>query len=143
MARSGSRTYKLRLSDQGVDLFLACHYRLARLVRDFIPYGTTLSVAVALLDRLGPDDIAAELATRTCHQLIGDMVRFVGCSNELATIMKGVTTRLEASEQFACRPPIGRLYIVGLVSFGMVEDAELNAAYRRIVGQKPERDTTS
>lgn len=143
MARTGSRTYKLRLSEKGVDLFLDCHYRLARLVRDFVPYGTTLSVAVALLERLDTDDIAAELETRTCRQCAGDIVRFVGSSKELALIMRGVTERLEASEQIAGRPPIGRLYIVALVSFGSVEDVELADAYHRIAAQKPGRETVN
>jgi hypothetical protein len=141
MARSGSRTYKLRLSDQGIDLFLACHCRLARLVRDFIPYGATLSVAVLLLDRLGVEDIAAELETRACDQLAGDIERFVGCSNELANVMRRVVERLEASEQFGCKPPIGKLYIVGLVSFKVVEDGELTDAYRSTASRRAGRET--
>ncbi len=140
MARTGSRTYKLRLSEQGVDLFLGCHFRLATLVRDFIPYGATLSVAVALLDRLAASDIAAELETRTCQHLAGDIVRFVGGSNELGAVMQRVAKRLELSDQLGYRPPIGKLYIVGLVSFGAVEDSQLVEAYRRFATQKPGRE---
>ncbi|MFD1961670.1 hypothetical protein ACFSHP_26160 [Novosphingobium panipatense] len=56
-----SRTYKLQLSGQGIDQFLACHCRVARLAKEFIPYGMTLYVAMSLLDASDPADIAAEL----------------------------------------------------------------------------------
>lgn len=137
MARKGSRTYKLRLSPHGVDLFLACHYRLARLAREFIPYGMTLTVAVALLDRLGANDFAAELETVACDRLAGDLVRFVGCSTGLAEVVQRICERLAASDQLGHSPAIGRLYIVGLVAFGLAEDDELMAAYRSAVSRKP------
>lgn len=136
MARKGSRTYKLRLSTQGVDLFLACHCRLARLAREFIPYGATLSVAVALLDRLDANDIAAELETVSCDRLAGNLVRFVGCSAALTGIMQRVTERLAASDQLDHSPAIGKLYIVGLVAFGSVDDNELMDVYRDASGKR-------
>ncbi|RJG53162.1 hypothetical protein D0Z70_17230 [Sphingobium terrigena] len=139
MGKAASRTYKLRLSDQGIDLFLACHYRLAQVLRDFIPYGATFSVAVALLERMDPDDIAAELETRSCLQCTGDKTCFVGSSAELAEIMQLVCERLVASDRFAQSPPVGKLYVVGLASFRTAEDKDLAQAYRRIAGQRPRR----
>ena len=143
MGRAGSRTYKLRLSNEGIDLFLACHHRLALLVRDFIPYGTTLSVAVLLLDRQDADDVAAELETSACQSGAGDQVRFVGCSTELADITARVCERLMASDRFCQMPPIGRLYIVGLAAIRGAEDKELRDAYHRVVALKPRRTKKS
>jgi hypothetical protein len=139
MGKASSRTYKLRLSDQGVDLFLACHHRLAQLVREFIPYGTTLSVAVLLLERLDADEVAAEFGTSACQASAGDQVRFVGCSTELADVMARVCERLTASDRFGQSPPIGRLYLVGLATLRAAEDKELREAYHSVVGQKPKR----
>ena len=139
MGRAASRTYKLRLSEQGIDLFLGCHHRLALLVRDFIPYGVTLSVAVLLLDHLNVDDIASELETQTCQASAGDRIRFVGCSSEVADIMARICDRLLASDRFCQIPPIGRLYIVGLATVRAAEDNELREAYHRLVAQKPRR----
>lgn len=139
MRKAGSRTYKLRLSEQGIDLFLACHYRLAQLLRDFIPYGATFSVAVALLERMDADDIAAELETRSCLQCTGDKTCFVGSSAELAEIMQLVCERLVESDRFAQSPPVGKLYIVGLASFRTAEDKDLAEAYRRVAGEGPRR----
>ncbi len=139
MGKAGSRTYKLRLSEQGIDLFLACHYRLAQLLRDFIPYGATFSVAVALLERMDPDDIAAELETHFCLQCAGDKTCFVGSSAELAEIMHMVCESLVQSDRFAQSPPIGKLYIVGLASFRAAEDKDLAEVYRRVAGQGPRR----
>lgn len=139
MGRAGSRTYKLRLSEQGIDLFLSCHYRLAQLVREFIPYGTTLSVAVLLLDRMDVDEVAAELETNACQASIGVHVRFVGCSTELADIVGRICERLTASDRFGHSPPIGRLYVVGLATLHAAEDKDLRNAYCQLVGQKPKR----
>lgn len=139
MESASSRTYKLRLSEQGIDLFLSCHYRLAQLVREFIPYGTTLSVAVLLLDRMDADEVAAEFETNTCQAGIGSQVRFVGCSTELAGIMGRICERLTASERFGPSPPIGRLYIVGLATLRAAEDKDLRDAYCHVVGHKPKR----
>ena len=139
MARKASRTYKLRLSPHGVDHFLACHYRLAKLVGEFIPYGATLSVAVMLLDRLAADEIAAELEDPPSNRLAGDSVHFVGCSTELVGIVQRVADRLTASDQIEGAPSAGRLYHVGLVAFGAAEDGELADAYAKLSMRKPGR----
>lgn len=50
MATAKSRTYRLHLSEEGTDAFLEFHSRLARIVRRFIPYGATLTVAMLLIE---------------------------------------------------------------------------------------------
>ena len=89
-----SRTYKLQLSEQGVDQFLACHCRLARMTREFIPYGTTLNVAISILDRCDPSEIAAELESPLCGQLGGPSYRFVGTTSRLAAGSAGALSKV-------------------------------------------------
>lgn len=96
MSGRSSRTYKLRLSDKGIDLFLDCHCRLSHLVREFLPYGVTLQTAVTLLDRMDVAELAAEMADPRCEQLSGAEVRFVGSPSQLADITHRLMARLDA-----------------------------------------------
>lgn len=131
MARKPSRTYKLRLSDEGIDRFLACHGRLAHLTREFVPYGTTLHVVVTLLDGMEACELAAELADPMCDRLAGDLVRFVGCSQQLVDLTARLIDRLNASDELAKPPAVGKLYLAALVAFESVEDRDVLDAFRR------------
>lgn len=125
-----SRTYKLQLSEQGVDQFLACHCRLARITREFIPYGTTLHVAVSILDRCDPSEIAAELESPLCGQLGGPSYRFVGTTSRLADVVNRVGRRLVESGECGAGVATWRLYNVALIMFLTSEDRELQIAYQ-------------
>ncbi|WP_157081205.1 hypothetical protein [Novosphingobium naphthalenivorans] len=131
MAARSSRTYKLRLSDRGIDLFLDCHSRLAHLLREFPPYGATLHVAVMLLDRMQPWDLAGEVADPRCDRLAGNHVRFVGSSSQLAEITQRLMERIDASDEPTSVTAIGRFYLAGLLVFESSEDHRLLEAYRR------------
>ncbi len=133
MGRSLSRTYTLRLSDEGIVLFLSCHCRLAHIAKDFIPYGMTLAVAVTLLDRLDSAEIAAELARLPVRRIDGPHVRFVGGSARIADVARTIAARLEASGDVAAAPAIGRLHGAGLLCFESAEAAELERAYRAVL----------
>lgn len=125
-----SRTYKLQLSEQGVDQFLACHCRLARITREFIPYGTTLHVAISILDRCDPSEIAAELESPLCGQLGGPSYRFVGTTSRLADVVNRVGRRLVESGECGSGVATWRLYNVALIMFLTSEDRELQIAYQ-------------
>lgn len=58
-----SRTFKLKLSPAGVELFLDCHCRLGHLVKELLPYGNTLYCALLLLQRTNIQLIADDLKT--------------------------------------------------------------------------------
>lgn len=130
-AMRSSRTYKLMLSDDGIDLYLACHHRLSCLLRDFIPYGVTLAVAVSFLDRLDACDIAAELERRKFVRCLGTRPRFVGSSGQLANRVGQLRTKLKESNEFAKLPSVAMLYIVALLSLESAEDEQLIEAYHR------------
>jgi len=125
-----SRTYKLQLSEQGVDQFLACHCRLARMTREFIPYGTTLNVAISILDRCDPSEIAAERESPRCGQLGGPSDRFVGTTSRLAAVVDRVGRRLIESGECGAGVATWRLYNVALIMFLTSEDRELQTAYK-------------
>ncbi len=127
-----SRTYKLQLSDKGVDQFLACHCRLAKMTREFIPYGTTLHVAISILDRCHPSEIAAELESPLCGMLGGPSYRFVGTTSRLADIVDRVGRRLIESGECGAGVATWRLYNVGLIMFLTSEDRELRTAYKSV-----------
>lgn len=131
MAGQSSRTYKLRLSDRGIDLFLDCHCRLAHLAREFVPYGSTLHVAVTLLDAMEPSELAAVLADPLCDQISGSSVRFVGSPPQLTSLTQGLIARLVASGEVFAPPAVGRLYLAALLSFESADDHEILSAHRR------------
>lgn len=128
-----SRTYKLRLSDEGIDLFLHCHDRLARLRRDFIPYGATLATAVAMLDNREPREIIAELGTLRFSRCLGDQVRFVGTSIALSPMIAKLTSRLAVAKGHGRMPTSGHLYIVGLLTIKSAADDALQGTCEQIL----------
>lgn len=128
MARP-SRSYKLRLSQKGMDSFHDVHHRLGRLVHDLIPYGTTLFVAIALLDQLDCSELAAELESPHCAELAGDLTCFVGFPQQLAQVVDRVSRRMDASNEYSAIP-VGKLYIVGILALIAAEDGQILQAYR-------------
>ena len=136
LAVKASRTYKLRLSDAGIDLFLHCHCRVAHLARDFIPYGVTLSVALAILETLEACDVAAELDTQRCRHSIGDRVRFVGSSVALVETVRRIADKLVQSGEASAPPRSGVLYAAALGSLAAAEDRQIVEAVRQIEGAR-------
>lgn len=128
MAARSSRTYKLRLSDSGIDLFLDCHCRLSHLVREFLPYGVTLHVAVMLLERMETAELAAEVADPRCDQLAGTAVRFVGSPSQLADLTRSLMERIDTCGVPSSVAAVGRLYLAGLLVFESSEDKDVLAA---------------
>ncbi|WP_313802603.1 hypothetical protein [Sphingobium sp.] len=131
-----SRTYKLRLSKAGIDLFLRCHCRLAHLLQDFIPYGVTLMVAVAILECQEVCEVAAELDARRWHHCVGDNIRFVGASTALIDAARRVSDKLLMQQEISTSPQTGHLYIVALFSLAAAEDRQLVEAFGRVAAPR-------
>jgi hypothetical protein len=100
------------------------------MTREFIPYGTTLHVAISILDRCDPSEIAAELESPLCGQLGGPSYRFVGTTSRLADIVDRVGRRLIESGECGAGVATWRLYNVALIMFLTSEDRELQIAYK-------------
>ncbi len=131
MAGRTSRTYKLQLSDEGVGYFIDCHGRLARAVRDLIPYGMTLYVAMAVFARLDTSEQSAELGSLQCARLMGRTDHFVGFSHELRSLITRILSELAKSDQVPERPKVSSLYVAGMIALAGAEDSELRRAYRQ------------
>lgn len=132
-----TRTYKLRLSDQGIALFIEQHSRLARLLCEFIPYGATLAVAVTLLDAHEPCEIASELASSKSQQGLGENIRFVGCSLEVAELTRRISERLLNAGEAASSPKMVAIYAAALTNMKGADDREVLRAHRRIARPHP------
>lgn len=132
MAGNRSRTYRLRLSKEGTDLFLSCHYRLARIAKSFIPYGATLSVAMLLIGAMDIDELAGELSMPSVKRLAGNEEHFVGASAQLTNYATAILERLEASSLIANRPAVGKLHVVAIAFMAACEDHALAQAFQKL-----------
>lgn len=132
MAGHRSKTYRLQLSDEGTDLFLSCHSRLARIARNFIPYGATLSVALILADTMDAEELVAELAMPSCKRLAGKKDHYVGASAHLRPFAANILERVARSDHISVRPTIGRLYLAAIAVMAASEEQALANAYRRL-----------
>lgn len=146
MARRLSRAYKLKLSEEGIALFLDCHCRLCHLAGDFLPYGTTLHVAVALLAQMTDEDLAAEVSGPDLGGYGGKEIRFVGTSPDVAVMTAQLTARLAACHLLYPLPQTWKLYLVGLCCMKGTEDRLLTRLYDRLCrtegGMRPRRART-
>lgn len=132
MTGNRSRTYRLRLSNEGTDLFLSCHYRLAKIAKRFIPYGATLSVAMLLLGAMDIDELAGELAMPSVKRLAGEEEHFVGASAQLTRYAAMILDRLEGSSLIGNRPAIGKLHVAAIAVMAACEDHVLAQAFQKL-----------
>jgi hypothetical protein len=125
MANIRSRAYKLQLSLSGIELFLRCHCRLCHKAGDFLPYGTTLFVAVSLLHRCAPQTMVDSLLAAEVSGFGGRLVRFVGTSPAMAGMVNDIARKLEMSEDVAGAPPVWKIFLVALDHMEDTADAEV------------------
>ncbi len=128
MARS-SRTYKLRLSHDGVDCLHHAHHRIGCLAHELISYGTTLFVAVTLLERLDASELVAQIDQQRCAELSGEITCFVGFPLQLAEIIERISRRVDASGEHD-RTSVGRLYIAAILTLLEADDHQILRAFR-------------
>jgi hypothetical protein len=129
MGRKKVRTYKLRLSPEGIGCFLDCHHRIAKSVGEMIPYGMTLYVALSILAD-GPAAAWLDLDDeRLSVRLRGGKTYYVGYSLRIAEL----TASIGAARNVEGRPglPVAHLYVLALQCLKLTEDAELKVASER------------
>lgn len=131
-----SRTFKLKLSPAGVELFLDCHCRLGHLVNELLPFGNTLYCALLHLDRVDIQHIADDLKTLKDSGLDGDRVCFVGAPLSLTDVTSRIAERL--GQQAQKRGPAAlssRLFIVALKQFRLASADAVLSAYDEMLSQ--------
>lgn len=130
MGSQQSRAYKLQLSDEGVHLFLRCHCRLCHLIGDFLPYGTTLFIAVDLLHRREAGDLIDELLDPQLDRLGGRKVRHVGTSSTLSRLIEDIVSTAGHSEAIHPSPQVWKLFLSALVHMQGTDDALVVQSFR-------------
>ncbi|WP_148648351.1 hypothetical protein [Sphingobium cupriresistens] len=124
MVTRTTRTYRLTMSDRGLDLFLSCHLRLCMAARDLLSYGSTLQAAMMLFASRDFDEMVAELLDPAVAKLAGDRQHYVGASVELGDMAREIRARV--SETGAVHAPsLGSVYIAALSHMSAVGDREL------------------
>lgn len=129
MAEAPSRAYKLQLSTRGIDLFLRCHHRLCRAVGDLLPYGSTLLIAVRLLDCHEPEDTASVLVDPDLEPLGGRIIRYVGTSRGLSSLVDGIGQRSFETGLISHRPQVWKTFLAALSCMEDVTDSEIARCY--------------
>ncbi len=125
-----ARTYKLRLATDGIDLFYACHARVGRQARRFIPYGATLFTALSILAAREDEDIGDMLQSPETARLAGGYSCFVGYSSELSDLAARTLERIRQSQEIGEAVTVSRLYLVALRFLAEAEPPEIMAALR-------------
>lgn len=131
-----SRTFKLKLSPAGVELFLDCHCRLGHLVNELLPFGNTLYCALLHLERVDLQHIADDLKTLKDSGLDGERVCFVGAPLSLTDVTSRIAERL--GQQTLKRGPAAlnsRLFIVALKQFRLASADAILSAYDELLAQ--------
>ncbi|WP_062063491.1 hypothetical protein [Sphingobium baderi] len=135
MARQQSRAYKLQLSEDGIHLFLRCHCRLCHLVGDLLPYGTTLFIAVDLLQTCDDQDLATEVSDPALDGLGGRKIRHVGTSPILSHLIEGICGTLAHSGAEHPIPQVWKLFLAALAHMQVIEDREIVRSFRNMPGK--------
>lgn len=131
-----SRTFKLKLSPAGVELFLDCHCRLGHLVNELLPFGNTLYCALLHLDHADIQTVADDLKTLKESGLIGTRVCFVGAPLSLTDVTSRISTRL--GHQGKQRGPAAlnsRLFVVALKQFRLASADVITSVYDDMLTQ--------
>lgn len=129
-----SRTFKLKLSPAGVELFLDCHCRLGHLVNELLPFGNTLYCALLHLGHVDIQHIADDLKTLKDSGLDGERVCFVGAPVSLTDVTSRIAERL--GQQAQKRGPAAlssRLFIVALKQFRLASAEAITSAYEEML----------
>ncbi|WDF74232.1 hypothetical protein [Novosphingobium sp. KACC 22771] len=142
MANPRSRAYKLQLSEHGIQLFLRCHGRLCCVVGDFLPYGSTLFVAVSLLRLCAVKDLPGELLAPDIKGYGGRLIRYVGTSPGLSGTVQEIAASLEESGLVHPSPQTWKIFLAALNHMEAVSDQELRRIFCAVaheIGRPPGR----
>lgn len=136
-----SRTYKLQLSVEGMQLFLRCHCRLCRVVGDFLPYGTTLLIAASAFCRVDAEAAASRLLEPAQARFGGKIIRFVGTSPNLAVIVKEIGRKLTTNYAVHPAPQVWKIFNVSLAHMDEMTDREIVREFKLFLSRADVRQS--
>lgn len=130
MRAQKSRAYKLQMSEEGVQLFLRCHFRLCRLAGDLLPYGMTLLIAVALLHKLDAETQVDEMLDPELGKYGGRIIRYVGTTSALSGLVGTIMTNSERTGRLCPILPVWKLFLAALMHMEGASQERLAGCWR-------------
>ena len=131
--RNEYRTITLQLSENGVDLVLDCHTRLAKCVHMLVPYRATLSVSICLLDRCDMQRIADEVDRIDGRCFHGGIPAFLPIYPQLARKAAEFGTELGTEQFLFSKVPARKVHLTALYRMLTIHHhSEIIEAYRRV-----------
>jgi hypothetical protein len=124
-----SRTFKMRLSQSGMDLLIDSHCHLIRSTRALLAWGTTLHVAVACLESASTDAVRDQLVRLADAGLSGCEEHHLGAPKRLCDIAAGIARRVGSVT--ADEPNLSHIYIVALQYILRLDPDTLRRCYER------------
>jgi hypothetical protein len=113
MARS-TRSFRLTLSQAGMDLLIDAHCHLIRATRRLLSWGATLHIAVCYLDTLPSERISKSLAALPQSGLIGSDLHHLGAPARLADVAASISRRAGGAAGLPPPTRLGDIYIAAL-----------------------------
>lgn len=126
-----TRTFKLRLSQAGMDVLIDSHCHLIRTTRSLIAWGTTLHVAVNHLDTIPVKVIVEALVALRASPLSGTEEHHVGAPHRLWDVASRIAARTQSAMPDGEPPSLGIIYILALQQMAQADHTALLAAFER------------
>lgn len=131
-----SRTFAIKMSPAGIDLFLDCHYRLCQQTNELLPYGQTLYCAMLYLSRVDTIYILDDLSTLDRAGLGGSRMCFVGAPLRLLDVLTRTCERIDPGSRVGHRAT--KLFLVALKRFRLAAPTDLMRAYEDMIDEAGE-----
>lgn len=129
-----SRVFKLRLSPAGMDLLICAHCHLIRSTRSLLPWGTTLHVAVALLESTRIETVLATFRAVVEGAYLGSQEHFLGAPKGVNEIAARIAAKVTECSGGAITPLKSEVYIAALHCACSRGPQELRAVLARVRG---------
>lgn len=129
-----SRTFRLTLSPEGMNLLIESHCRLIRTTRSLLAWGTTLHVALHHLATLPTDTLIDDWGRFPNSGLHGDLIHHLGAPIALQDIATNIVTRIREAAPGAPYPRRGAIYIIALQHLASAKDEPMRSAYHVVLG---------
>lgn len=126
-----TRSFKLRLSRQGMDLLIDAHCHLIRATRRLLAWGTTLHVAVAHLETLPAELLVDELAVVGRAGLAGGEEHHLGAPTSLVGLAGAIADRVSGARKDMAAPSLGSIYLLALHILATADQTSLQATYEK------------
>lgn len=126
-----TRSFKLKLSQAGIDVLIDSHCHLIRTTRALIAWGTTLHVAVDYLGTLPTARILAHLGHLDLPQYSGQQEHHVGAPHRLWSVVTGIIERVRLAAPDKSTPTLGTIYILALHELSKAPSPAILEAFSR------------